>query len=328
MKKERAKSQPKPGPDLSTTLAGIPFKNPITAASGTFGYGDEMSKWVDLDRIGGVFTKGLSLYPVSGNPMPRIAETPSGMLNSIGLQNIGLKAFVEHKLPILRKFDTRVIVNFWGKTIDEYTELAERLDGTKGVDGLEMNVSCPNIKEGGMQFGNDRILLSKVIRSVREKTRLPLIVKLSPNSGNVPEFAKTSEGEGADALSVINTLVGMSVDVRTRKPRIATVTGGLSGPAIRPIALAMVHSCVRAVRIPVFGVGGILTVQDVLEFLIVGASAVQIGTATFTRPAACQELVQGLLEYCLEQKISGLKEIVNTLETGDVKVPDNTCKLG
>lgn len=311
----------KPKFDLSVNIAGIKFKNPITAASGTFGYGDEMAQWVYLNRIGGIFTKGLSLEPVSGNPMPRIAETPSGMLNSIGLQNIGLKNFLDKKMPILRNYKTKVIVNFWGKTIDEYVKLAKRLNSKKGITGLEMNVSCPNIKEGGMQFGNDLKLLTKVIEAVRDKTKLPLIVKLSPNSGNVGEFAKAAEGAGADALSVINTLVGMSVDIWTRKPRIATTTGGLSGPAIRPIALAMVYQCVRAVSIPVIGVGGIRTLQDVLEFLMVGASAVQIGTANFGQPTICQDLVGELEDYCKQQKIEKITDIINTLKEVPKHVP-------
>ncbi len=269
---------------LTTDFAGIRLKNPIVGASGTFGYGLLYEDFYKVDRLGGFCSKGLSLLPKAGNPTPRIAETPAGMLNAIGLQNIGLDLFVTKKMPKLRRRDTAVIVNFFGATVEEYAELAARLDEVDGVHGLEMNISCPNVKEGGIAFGSDLALTRKVVAACRASTKLPLIVKLSPNVTDITQYAKVCEEEGADGLSVINTLLGMAIDIKTAKPVLANITGGLSGPAIKPVALRMVWQCYRAVDIPIFGLGGIASASDVVEFLMAGATAVQIGTHNFVDP--------------------------------------------
>ncbi len=269
---------------LATTIAGIDMKNPVMVASGTFGYGKEYEGLVDLNRLGAIVTKGTSIDPWPGNPPDRIAETPAGMLNAIGLQNDGIESLINDKIPWLRQFDTAVIVNIVGKTVDEYAEVARRLDGVEGVDGLEINVSCPNVKEGGIAFGTDCEMLGTVISAVRKATKLPLIPKLSPNVTDILQMARVCVDSGADAVSLINTLLGTAIDPETRRFRLANVTGGLSGPAIKPVALRMVWQVAQAVGVPVIGIGGIMTADDVVEFLLAGAHAVQVGTANFAEP--------------------------------------------
>ncbi|VAX23567.1 Dihydroorotate dehydrogenase (NAD(+)), catalytic subunit [hydrothermal vent metagenome] len=279
---------------LANTVAGIELKNPVLAASGTFGYGLLYEKFFDVSLLGGFVTKGLSLKPKAGNPAPRICETPSGMLNAIGLQNIGFDKFADQKLPKLSKTDTSVIVNFFGDTIDEYAQMAERLDDTAGVHGLEMNISCPNVEKGGSAFGKDLKITEKVVRVCRDVTSKPLIIKLTPDVGDIAEFARVCEANGADGISVINTVPGMAIDIRSRKPVLANITGGLSGPAIKPIAMRMVWQCYEAVNIPIFGIGGIASAEDIVEFMLAGASAVQIGTMNFVDPSICAKLIDDL----------------------------------
>jgi dihydroorotate dehydrogenase (NAD+) catalytic subunit len=301
-------------PDLSVEFAGLKLRNPIMPASGTFGYGEEYAPYVDLNTIGAIVTKGLSLNPKAGNDTPRICETVSGMLNAIGLQNVGIDVFLKHKMSFLEQFDTPVIVNFFGNTQEEYAELASRLDDISGVAALEMNISCPNVKHGGIVFGTDIAAIESVVSQVRKNTSKPLIVKLTPNVTDIQTTAKAAAEAGADALSLINTLTGMSVDVKTRKPRLANTIGGLSGPAIRPVAVRLVHQVVQAVDIPVIGIGGITRAVDALEFLIVGAKAVQVGTANFTDPNAMSRILTELEDFCLEEGISDINEIIGTLD--------------
>lgn len=286
--------------DLSCELGGVKLKNPVAGASGTFGYGLLYEKFYDLSSIGGFVTKGLSLKPRAGNPAPRICETPSGMLNAIGLQNIGLERFAEKKLPRLKDSGTAVIVNFFGENAGEYEEMARRLNELDGVDGLEMNISCPNVEKGGSSFGTDLAATAEVTRRCRAATSKPLIVKLTPNVTDITEFARACEAEGADGLSVINTLLGMAIDVNARRPVLANISGGLSGPAIKPVALRMVWSCYKAVGIPIFGIGGITSAEDVAEFLMAGAAAVQIGSMNFVEPDVCARIA-GKLPALLER---------------------------
>ncbi len=301
-------------PDLSVEVCGIKMKNPVMPASGTFGYGEEYAPYLDLNNLGAIVTKGLSLNPKAGNPTPRICETVSGMLNAIGLQNVGIDVFLKHKMPFLESFNAPVIVNFFGNTLEEYAEVAARLDAIPGVAGLEMNISCPNVKHGGIVFGTDPQSATDVISAVRKRTKKPVIVKLTPNVTDIRVMAKAAEDAGADALSLINTITGMSVDIRKRKPRLANTIGGLSGPAIRPIAVRLTHQVVQAVKIPVIGIGGIACAEDALEFLIVGATAVQVGTANFVDPTAMEKIVSGLEDFCIEQGIADIKELIGTLE--------------
>ena len=298
----------------SFTLAGLEFKNRVLVASGTYGYGDDCLDIADVNRIGGIITKSLSLRPRDGNPPPRIAETTAGMLNSIGLANIGVHRFVAEKLPFLRTVDTAVIANIAASSVDEYCEVMKALEDEEGVDGYEINVSCPNVKEGGLSFGTSCPMTAEITRRLRPLTRKPLLIKLTPNVTHLSEFARAVEGEGADAVSVINTLIGMAVDVRTRKPLLSTVTGGLSGPAIKPVALAKVFEAVRAVKIPVIGIGGIMNAADALEFLIVGATAVQIGTANFIDPAAAITIASGIGQYCDEHGIADVGSLIGSLD--------------
>jgi dihydroorotate dehydrogenase (NAD+) catalytic subunit len=301
-------------PDLSVEVAGIKMVNPIMPASGTFGYGEEYTPFLDLDRIGAVVTKGLSLNPKAGNAMPRIAETTSGMLNAIGLQNVGIDAFIRDKIPFLARFNTPVIVNFFGNTLDEYGEVAARLNDIDGIAGVELNISCPNVKAGGIVFGTDPSAASEVVSLVRSKLNKPLIVKLTPNVTDITVIARAVEEAGADAICCINTLTGMSIDIRTRKPRLANMTGGLSGPAIRPVAVRMVHQVVQNVKIPVVGVGGIVNAMDALEFLIAGATAVQVGTANFVDPTAMISIIEGIESFCLEEGIDDIKQVIGSLQ--------------
>ncbi|RLB73265.1 MAG: dihydroorotate dehydrogenase [Deltaproteobacteria bacterium] len=300
-------------PELAVEIAGIKLKNPVMPASGTFGYGQEYAPYVDLNQLGAVVTKGLSLNPKAGNNTPRTCETVSGMLNAIGLQNVGVDAFIHDKLPFLQQFDSPVIVNFFGNTQEEYGEVAARLNDVPGVAALEMNISCPNVKHGGIIFGTDPEAAFSVISLVRKRTNKPLIVKLTPNVTDIQILARAAEDAGADVLSLINTLTGMAVDVKTRKPRLANTIGGLSGPAIRPIAVRLVHQVVQAVQIPVIGIGGISRAMDALEFLIVGAKAVQVGTANFVDPNAMTTIIAGLEEFCREEGIADINDLIGTL---------------
>ncbi|HOK07103.1 MAG TPA: dihydroorotate dehydrogenase [Syntrophales bacterium] len=302
-------------PDLSVTIAGLRLKNPVMTASGTFGYGEEYAGFVDLGRLGAVVVKGLSLEPRSGNPPPRIIETPCGMLNAVGLQNIGVRSFVAEKLPRLRDRGVTVVANVYGESVDEYRRVCEILSTALGVAALEINVSCPNVSKGGLAFGSDPETAAQVTAKVREVTDLTLIVKLTPNVTDIAVIARAVEEAGADAVSLINTLTGMSIDVETKKPHLYNVTGGLSGPAIRPVALRMVYQAVRAVRIPVIGIGGICTANDALEFLIAGARAVQVGTANFIDPKASIRVLDGIADYLRRHAIGALRDLIGTLRT-------------
>mgnify|MGYP005810389097 CR=1 FL=1 len=297
---------------LEVNIRGIHFKNPVILASGTCGYGLELKDFIDLNKVGGLSVKGLSLEPCSGNPMPRIVETSAGLINAIGLENIGVKAFINEVLPDLRQFDTVIIANFWGKTTDDYVEVARMLDDS-AVDMLEMNVSCPNIKEGGISFGTDIRQLESVVKKVRKKIIKPLIVKLSPNVGNIAMFARVVEDAGADCISAINTIMAMSIDVNTFKPRIANITGGLSGPAIKPVAVRMVYEIYNAVKIPIIGLGGIMNYIDVLEFFLAGASAIQIGTSNFVNPCSALEINEGLYNYLKAKNIKNISNLTGKI---------------
>ena len=301
-------------PDISVKLGPLSLKNPVMTASGTFGYGREYGELVDLNRLGAVIVKGLSLEPRAGNPPPRIVETPCGMLNAIGLANIGLRTFIDEVLPGLRDLDTEVIVNIYGHHIDEYGELASALKGLDGISAIEVNISCPNVDCGGMAFGTDPSVSAKVTEKVLGNIDKPVIVKLTPNVTDIKVMAKAVEAAGAHAISLINTLTGMAVDVENRIPKLANVSGGLSGPAIKPVALHMVYQAVHAVDIPVIGVGGIMDYRDALEFLITGASAVQVGTANFVNPKATEEIVTGIEKYCEEKNITHISELIGSLE--------------
>jgi dihydroorotate dehydrogenase (NAD+) catalytic subunit len=298
---------------LAVKMAGLELANPLIAASGTFGYGVEHAGIVDLRQLGGLVTKGLYLTPREGADTPRIVETPSGLLNAIGLQGIGVHAFVEKVLPRLAGCGTVVMVNVCGDTVEEYTEVARALDGQPGVAALEINISCPNVKRGGMAFGGDPRMTNEVVSAVRGATRLPVIPKLSPNVADIALFARVCADAGADAISCINTVLGLVVDVERRQPRLAFGTGGLSGPAIRPIAVRMAWQACRAVRIPVLGIGGIMTAEDALEFLIVGCRAVQIGTANFVDPGVYQRIAAGLTAYLDRHQLASIDDVVGTL---------------
>ena len=301
--------------DLSVRIGSLVLKNPIIPASGCFGYGLEYADVVDLASLGAIAVKGLFLAEREGHPPPRIVETPSGLLNAIGLQGIGVHRFVREKMPELRRLGAVVIVNICGSTIDEYVELARILSDVEGVAALELNISCPNIKEGGIQFGCDLASTHAVVGAVRKVTRLPIIPKLTPNVTSVSSFAKAAEEAGADAVSLVNTFLAMAIDVETRRPRLSNVVGGLSGPAIRPIAVRMVYDCARAVRIPVIGMGGITSARDALEFMIAGATAVQVGTACFVDPFIWTKLLSGIEDYLERHGIERVADVVGTLRT-------------
>ncbi len=301
-------------PDMSVEIAGIKLRNPVMPASGTFGYGEEYTPFIDMERIGAIVTKGLSLKPKAGNPTPRIAETVSGMLNAIGLQNVGIEAFIQHKMPFLRTVNTPVIANFFGNTLEEYGEVARRLNDIPEIAAGELNISCPNVKQGGIVFGTDPKAASEVVALVRKNLQKPLIVKLTPNVTDITVVARAVEEAGADAIACINTLTGMSVDVNTRKPRIANMTGGLSGPAIRPVAVRMVHQVVQSVSVPVIGIGGIVKAMDALEFLIVGAKAVQVGTANFVDPTAMISIIDGIEAFLIAEGIDDIHELIGSLK--------------
>jgi len=303
-------------PTLSVDFAGIKLKNPVLTASGTFGYGEEFAEFIDLSKLGGVIVKGISLKPIKGNPPPRIWETPSGMLNAIGLENPGVDVFLSEKLPYLRKYDTAVIVNMFGYSLEEYVGVAERLDGVPGISGIEVNISCPNVKAGGMAFGTDLRATFDLLSAIRKATRLPLIAKLSPNVTDVTDFARTARDAGCDGLSLINTLLGMAIDVRCRRPRLANCTGGLSGPAIRPVAVRMVWQVAKAVPLPIIGMGGIATGEDALEFILAGASAVAVGTANFVNPRATLEVLSGIERVMADQGVGDIKNLIGKVSVG------------
>jgi len=297
-------------PDLSVNFAGIKLKNPVLTASGTFGYGEEYAEFVDLNKLGGVIVKGISINPIKGNPPPRIWETPSGMLNAIGLENPGVDVFLNEKMPYLRQFDTAVIVNIFGYSCEEYVQVAEKLDGVPGVAGLEVNISCPNVKAGGIVFGTNQQAAFELLAAVRKATKLPIIAKLSPNVTDITEFARTARDAGCDGLSLINTLIGMAIDVRCMKPRLANCTGGLSGPAIKTVAVRMVWQVAKSVHLPILGMGGIVTGEDALEFILAGASAVAVGTANFVNPRATLDVLAGIESLMIEQGIRDIKDII------------------
>jgi dihydroorotate dehydrogenase (NAD+) catalytic subunit len=301
--------------DLSVRIGTLELKNPLIAASGCFGYGVEYADFVDLSSLGGVAVKGLFLSEREGHPPPRIVETPAGMLNAIGLQGIGVRRFVDEKLPELRARKATVVVNVCGTTLDEYVEVSRILSDADGVGAIELNISCPNIKEGGIQFGCSLTGTYDVVNAVRKVTRLPVIPKLTPNVTDVSSFARAAEEAGADAVSLVNTFLAMAIDVESRRPKISNIVGGLSGPAIRPIAVRMVYECRQAVKIPIVGMGGIADARDVLEFMIAGATAVQVGTANFVDPLIWGKLLDGLRDYMQRHRIDRLASLVGTLDT-------------
>ena len=302
--------------DLGVSFAGLAFKNPVLAASGTFGYGIEFEDIVALEKLGGFVVKGLSREPMAGNPPPRIFETAAGMLNSIGLQNIGARAFVEEKLPLLnKKKDIVVIANVFGYTVEDYEAALHILNQGEGIAAYELNVSCPNTKRGGIQFGTDPVLLEEVVVNAKNVARRPLIVKLSPNVSSIPQMARAAENAGADAISLVNTFVALAIDAETRRPRISSITAGLSGPAIKPIALRMVYEAAHSVDIPVLGIGGITTAEDVVEFMLAGAAAVQIGTANYWDPCATEKIVGALERWCLEHRVAKITDLIGGLQT-------------
>uniref|UniRef100_A0A7C4MMV2 Dihydroorotate dehydrogenase n=1 Tax=Desulfatirhabdium butyrativorans TaxID=340467 RepID=A0A7C4MMV2_9BACT len=302
-----------PSIDWQVAIGSLRLNNPVLTASGTFGYGLEFSELVDLSSLGGIIVKGLSLTPSRGNPPPRIVETACGMLNAIGLENVGIDRFLNEKLPLLRNIPTAVIVNIYGKEIEDYAEISRRLDAAEGVSAIEINISCPNVRAGGVAFGTDPNMAHAVVHAVRKATRLPIIAKLTPNVTDITVIARAAEDAGADAVSLINTLTGMAIDIETRRPKLANVTGGLSGPAIKPVALRMVWQTARAVSIPVIGIGGILNASDAIEFFIAGASAIEVGTANFINPKATMDILAGIEAYCHRQGIWKLSELVGSL---------------
>jgi dihydroorotate dehydrogenase (NAD+) catalytic subunit len=302
------------GPDLRVKIGSLELQNPVMTASGTFGYAREFENLMNLHRLGAVIVKGISLFPRPGNPPPRIVETACGMLNAIGLQNVGVDRFITEKMPYLNGLNVPTIVNILGGSIDEYREITKRLEGVPGVDGIEVNISCPNVKEGGVAFGGDPKMAAAVTQAVKESCSVPVIVKLSPNVTDVAEMARAVEGAGADAVSLINTLIGMAINLKKRRPELANIIGGLSGPAIKPVALRMVFEVSRAVSIPVIGIGGIETAEDALEFMLAGASAVQIGTANFVNPAASEDVLDGIIDYVNEEKLNSIRDIIGGLK--------------
>lgn len=301
-------------PDLSVELAGIHLRNPIIAASGTFGYGEEFERFVDLNRIGGISVKGTSARPIKGNLPPRLYPAPSGMINSIGLENVGVDAFIRDKMPFLRTVGCAVIVNVFGFSEDEYVEVVDKLNSCEGIAAYELNISCPNTKLGGMVFGTSPDLTQALTRKLKDRSGRPIILKLSPNVTDITEIARAAEDGGADALTVANTFLAMAIDTDTFRPRIHTVTGGLSGPAIRPITLRMVYHCAQAVKIPVIGLGGVVTAEDAVEYLLAGASAVQVGTANFCDPRATIHVVDGLAQFLNKRRFDSVKSLIGQMK--------------
>jgi dihydroorotate dehydrogenase (NAD+) catalytic subunit len=301
-------------PNLSVEIGGLKLKNPVITASGTFGYGNELIPFYDPSLLGAIIVKGLSLRPMPGNPPPRIVETPCGLLNAIGLANIGIETFIEEKLPFLSKINTPIITNIYGHTIKDYAKMAKRIESVDRIAAIEINISCPNVEEGGMAFGTDPDIAAMVTDQVVKNTTKPVIVKLTPNVTDITIIAKSVESAGAKAISVTNTFLGMAVDVATRRPKLANITGGLSGPAIKPMALYLVHKVVANVKIPVIGLGGIMDYRDALEFLLVGARAIQVGTANLINPKTAMEIVNSLTDFCVRKKISNINQIIGGLK--------------
>ena len=299
--------------NVGVSIGGLKFKNPVITASGTFGYGSEFDDFIDISKLGGIILKGITIEPREGNPYPRMAETPSGMLNTVGLQNKGIDYFEKYIYPKISGYETNVIVNINGSYVEDYIALAERVNKLDRIPAIELNISCPNVKMGGMAFGTNADSAREVIKAVRGVYSKVLIVKLSPNVTNIVDFARIAEEEGSDSISLINTLVGMSVDIKTMKPALSTVTGGLSGPAIRPVALRMVWQVANAVRIPVIGIGGIISANDAIEFFLAGASAIQVGTASFIDPQISIKILDGILKYLTEKGFSDINEIIGLI---------------
>ena len=299
--------------DLSVNIAGVKFNNPVIMASGTYGFGKEYSEYIDLNKIGGISVKGLTLLERKGNAPPRIAETPSGILNSVGLQNPGVQVFKQQYMPFLKGYDTRVIANIAGNTIEDYCKMAEIL-GDSGVDAIELNVSCPNVKAGCLAFGTTPQGIAEITRAVKKYCKQPLIVKLTPNVADIKSIAKAAEGEGADAVSLINTLLGMAIDIHKKKPVLANNFGGLSGPAVKPVAVRMVYEVANTVKIPVIGMGGIATAEDAIEFLLAGASAIMVGTANFVDPLVPEKIINGIVEYLKQNNYNNIYDVIGKLE--------------
>ena len=299
--------------DLSVNIAGVKFNNPVIMASGTYGFGKEYSEYIDLNKLGGISVKGLTLLERKGNPPPRIAETPSGILNSVGLQNPGVQVFKQQYMPFLKGYDTRVIANIAGNTIEDYCEMAEIL-GDSGVDAIELNVSCPNVKAGCLLFGTTPQGIAEITREVKKYCKQPLIVKLTPNVADIKSIAKAAEDEGADAVSLINTLLGMAIDIHKKKPVLANNFGGLSGPAVKPVAVRMVYEVANTVNIPVIGMGGIATAEDAIEFLLAGASAIMVGTANFVDPLVPEKIINGIVEYLKQNNYNNIYSVIGKLE--------------
>ena len=302
--------------NLSVKIGALTLQNPVTVASGTFGYGAEYSRLIDLNQLGAVVVKGIRLEPVRGNPTPRTVEVASGLINAIGLQGPGVDGFIRKHWPFLKALKVPTIINIWGTTVEEYAEVARRFDALGGVGTLELNVSCPNIKEGGAQFGTDLKLLSQVVAACRQATNLPLITKMSPNVVNIAPYARAAEAAGSDALSIMNSFPAMAIDIETRLPRLANVTGGLTGPCIKPIAIKLVWEAAKAVKIPIIGMGGIQTAADAIEFIMAGASAVAVGTANFYEPQTALQVIAGLRQFMQENRIQDLRELIGSVQTG------------
>lgn len=300
-------------PDLRVNIGSLELQNPVMTASGTFGYAREFENLLNLHRLGGIIVKGISLEPRSGNPPPRIVETACGMLNAIGLQNVGVERFISEKIPYLRGINVPIVVNILGDSLEEYQEITRRLVGVEGIAAIEVNISCPNVKKGGVAFGTDPKMAAAVTEIVKKTADVPIMVKLSPNVSDIALLAQAVEDGGADSISLINTLIGMAIDVKKRKPVLANVIGGLSGPAIKPIALRMVYQVARTVEIPVIGIGGIDTTEDALEFILAGATAVQIGTANFVNPRISEEIVDGLGDYVKDQQLTSIRDLIGAL---------------
>jgi len=304
------------GVDLRVAIGSLELRNPVMTASGTFGYAREFEDFVDLRRLGAVVVKGISLAPRTGNPPPRIIETACGMLNAIGLENVGVDRFISEKMPYLSALGVPVIVNILGDCVEEYSRIAERLAQVEGVAAIEVNISCPNVKKGGAAFGSDSKMAASVTSAVKQSCQVPVIVKLSPNVTDVTLMAKAVQDAGADAVSLINTLIGMAIDLRSRRPRLANIIGGLSGPAIKPVALRIVYQVAQVVTIPIIGIGGIATAEDAMEFMLAGASAVQVGTANFVNPRASEDVVDGIAAYVREQKLGSVRDLIGALQVG------------
>jgi dihydroorotate dehydrogenase (NAD+) catalytic subunit len=303
-------------PDLSVNIGSLEIANPVMTASGTFGYAREFENLMNLHRLGAVIVKGISLYPRHGNPPPRIVETSCGMLNAIGLQNVGVDRFITEKMSYLQNLGIPVIVNILGDSVEEYEEITRRLQGVPGVAGIEVNISCPNVKKGGVAFGTNPAMAAAVTAAVKASADVPVMVKLSPNVSQIAEIAKAVEGGGADSVSLINTLIGMAIDLKSRRPALANVIGGLSGPAIKPVALRMVYQVAQAVSIPVIGIGGIETAEDALEFMLAGATAIQVGTANFVNPRASEEIIEGIHAYAVAEKLTSIRSLIGGLQVG------------